>query len=438
MIFVLALHLILLLWYTISVWKVLMKTGWSTFSYSSVYIIIFYLLAPIISLGYFVFFKGRETFAYNIPDLSDFVVIFFCFTIIVIGIVFFWLGYSRTKGWNIIAVTDRTISGIRVSTLFAFILLLMSVLGMFFYVSGVGSFAKAVEIANLIRAGVYVEEERGDTSYTFYYRFMFLAIIPFWYCFYDSRQLKSKARLILFPISLIILILTYIYLSSGRQSIINIFLLLLLSSLIKKNKILDIKFIVFVVVAFLALPILTAFFLSKNVVTDVGTASFINVFVKEFGFPYYSLIYSVQETHSFYYFSDFIDGLFGTFLPSSFNPGLEGVNYLNTYYMMGVWTKWVPPGIFAMGYYSLGVVGVILTSFLTGRLFKIIDVFFRSLITLRSSFIFFYVFFILNTLGWIRTGLPHNYFYHMVNVCFVIFIFSSFIFTKKRNSSLKF
>lgn len=399
----------------------IVEKGWTIFVYTTFYLLLFYVVVPIISL---LFFNDRgikvEGIAYVLPDQTHYEIIFFTYLCISVGFVFFFLGYRQ-----LMKLTPRKLERRKRTNLMIFLILGLSLISLFFYIKGFGSLNRAIENANLVRSGFYKDVEEGDTVHTFFFRFIFLAIIPFLYFHYGdhySRIVKWSA----FVVSLLVLVILYGFLSAGRQSIIDLILIFLLTDLIKKKQFLNFKIIAFGILAFLLLPVLDSFFLRKPISTATAPPSVSALFVNEFGFPYFSLNYAIQEDYSFFYFSDFLSGIFGRILPSSWNPGIVSSNYLNSQYMLGRDVKSIPPGILAQGYYSFGVIGVIVISFFTGLFFKFLDVIFSQVAILNNEYTYLYAYFITSAMVWVRTGLPANYFYNLTFIAFLVFFFYGF------------
>lgn len=423
MFFIVVLYIIFGIYVLKTLYNHLKKYGWSVFSYSTIFIFLFYILAPIVIL-LFVNNNNKDLYAYNLPILYSNISLLLVFLVIFIGIISFFKGYESNKNSSFY-ITERKLYKTNITVFMIWFILALSVIGFLLYIKGFGSFANAVNNANLVRSGYYKELEDGDTSHTFFFRFIFLSMIPFLYSFYKGYRysLSNKAMMM---VSSTILLTTYFFLSPGRQSIIDFVLIFVLVDLINKRKVINLKIVTVGVLAFLILPTLETFFRSSEFSLIKAKTSFTTLFVNEFGFPYLSLIYSIHEDFNFYLFSDFFSNIFGKILPTSWNPGIESSNYLNTYFMYGYRDRSVPPGLLAQGYYSLSIIGVFLISFFTGRFFSFLDNFFRSLIEYNKRAVFFYVYFILGSMVWIRTGLPGNYFYSFTFIMFIIFISVSF------------
>lgn len=405
--------------------------NWSIYNYAYCYLILFYNIAPLL-IYIFKFLEINYDTVYLEPKFAFYLEIdLFIFLLISIFFVIYNFSFNE--------FVKRRKFKLSYSKFFneksiAFLFLIISAFSIFFYIKGFGSFSNAISNADLIRSGNFIENNTNqDTGHTIFQRFINLAIIPFLYFFYNKT---SKVKLIIpFVISFIILFISYVFLSGSRQSIIDIFLLFIIADLIKKNKFINFKLVFLFFLAIYILPLLDSVFksLSYSDTLEVKTKEIdlFSVLINEFGFPFYSLYYAVIENYNFNYFSDFYLDLFGSFFPSSWGPNLKTSNYLNSFYTQGLLDKgYVPPGLLAQGYYSLGILGVLLISFFTSYVFKILDSFFKNILINNIGFVFFYSFFIVKSLAWVRTGLPGNYFYN--TVLFFSFIFIVFFLNKKN------
>lgn len=410
--------------------KVLKKDSWSLFSYALVYFIIFFNIVPILIL---LFKVDSSKYAYKIPDFyQDTIISFYMLLVIIVGFIFFYLGYFVTITRKKISIIKRRkFNNSDISTIGIVCITFLSLIGMILYVKGFGSLSSAIENANLVRSGLYKDiESSKDTSYTFFFRFIFLAIIPFLYFFFSKK--KTKLIILLFIISVSILFILYFFLSPGRQSILDIGLIFIFSSLILTRKFFNSKLIIFAIIAVILLPILDAYFSNSTNINNHKKTIDVTI-INEFGFPFISLYYSIVEDYNYFFFTDFYAGMFGKLFPSSLGPNIIQTNTLNTLFITGERNKgYVPPGFFTQGYYSLGILGVIIISFFTGFFFKKVDLFFRNIIKIDNKFVYFYVYFIVQSLAWTRTTLPANYFYNFSFIVFWLFLFSSFKFIKNK------
>lgn len=412
--------------------KQLRLNGWTIFNYSFSYMILFYTVVPVISIMCFLLGFTFDNVAYILPNQSDLEVMFFTYLMIVLGIISFCLGNSKNIKFEFEFIKFKKINATRISTFIVFIFCVFSMFSLIKYIQGFGSFENAVAKAGLVRSGTFKDIEDSDTSYTFFFRFIFLSFIPLLYYFYLNKVDRTLFVKLILVFSSIVLFILYGFLTLSRQAIIDLFFMLLLSSLIKNNKVFNLRLLVFACLVFITLPVLDVF-LDNNLESALELKKKPTVIIfNEFGFPFYSLMYSIQGEHGFYFFSDFIANLFGKFFPSSWNPGIEATNYLNSKYMIGEKIQYVPPAVFAQGYYSLGVLGIIIISYLTGLFFKFLDVLFRNMLIFNINFVVFYSYFIVNSLVWIRTGLPENYFYNIVFLSTLLFLSLSFKY-KLRN-----
>lgn len=413
--------------------KKLKKSGWSLFAYSLIFLIIFYNILPIISL---LFIEHNEVYSYRIPNFhQNPEILFIMFISILLGFSAFYCGYLFTKNkkmqYKSVLIT-RTIGTLQIKDIIICLIFISSVIGFILYIKGFGSIDNAIANANFVRSGYYTSSgEFGDTSHTFFFRFIFISIIPILYYFTLARQ--KTAHKVMLIVSIIILFILYFYLSPGRQSIIDFFLIFIFNNLVSRKKIISWQLIIASILAILLLPFLEVFLTSgQSNISDMGF-DLKETLVNEFGFPFYTLFYSIDKNYDYFFFSDFITGIFGTILPSSFNPGLESTTYINTFFITGLPGRaFVPAGILGQGYYSLGMIGIIVICGFTGWFSKKVDLYFNLLIKLNPRLSIFYSYFIVRSMVWIRTGLPANYFYSFTFVVLWIFILLSFKIKKQH------
>ncbi|WP_431471803.1 oligosaccharide repeat unit polymerase [Nonlabens sp. SCSIO 43208] len=406
----------------------LRKTGWSLFVYSTIYLFLFYVLTPIISLLIFnTDIINNLQLAYNIPNQADNELMILTFLAIFIGLSFFLIGYNRNIKINITKILPKQVGNKNLPTVFILIIFFLSLIGLFLYIRGFGSISSAIANANLVRSGYYLDVSDGNTSHTFFFRFIFLALIPLLY-FYFNKKISNSLRYPIIVGCFIILGILYFFLSPGRQSIFDLILIFIFATMLGKRQVINKKILFFGILVFFLLPILNSFFIERSFNSINYSNSILEVILNEFGFPYYSLSHAINENYSYFYFSDFLSGSFGRIFPSSWNPGIESSNYLNSSYMLGRSVKSIPPGILAQGFYSLGFVGIIIVSFFTGIIFKVLDTYFAKASILNANFNYIYAYFIVSSMVWVRTGLPANYFYNLTFMTFIIFFFTMYKF----------
>ena len=405
----------------------LRSRGWSLFTYSLIYLIIFFNILPVIS---FLFIDKWDRFPYIIPDFNlNSEVVFLLSTSITLGFLSFYLGYYCTKdkfSHKKSILIQKKIKGYNIKDILIFFICILSTVGLIMYVNGFGSLNNAIANAHLVRSGLYTtSEEFDDTSHTFFFRFIFISLIPVLYFF--TLKHKTFYYKIIFGLSIVTLVILYFFLSAGRQSIVDFFLIFIFCSLVYNKKIINWQLITIGVSALIILPFLEVFVNTNQLNFDHVDYDFKKTMVVEFGFPFYSLYYSIENKYDYFYFSDFISGIYGKILPSYFNPGIERTSFINTFFVTGEKGRaTVPPGLFAQGYYSLGLLGVVLISGFTGWFFKKIDLFFRNLLNIDSKYTIFYTYFIVNSMVWVRTGVPGNYFYGFTFLVLWIFLFLSY------------
>ena len=396
------------------VYNNIVKKGWTAFSYLSVFIIIFYFI-PGFLLSFTSYFNIDINILY-LNDIKDITVDLFVLLLIIISFLLYVQGVKSNKKINFLN-KNRVVKSFNKEM---YLLTIISFASLMNYISGFGSIEDAFFQAKFIRSGYYLQQMHDNsTSHTFYFRFIFLALIPFFYFLYHKNISKFKA-LFFCIINLFTLIILYFFLADGRQNIIDFFIIIILTHIIIKNKQTDLYTIIpILITVILFIPFLSNFF---------GNAAeenhFIESYLNEFGFAYLSLKSAVFFNKDYLYFSDFLYYIYGHILPTSWGDEQKTSNYLNSMLVIGRDVKSIPPGFLAQGYYSLGLIGLMVISYLTGKLTGLLDMFFINFLKKNKWLTFIYVFFFVKMMSWIRTGLPHNFFYDFsIMILFLLFIY---------------
>jgi oligosaccharide repeat unit polymerase len=423
----LILYLILTIITSINLINILKIQGWSIFSYAYLSLIIFYSVAPLLYyLGIFVFGIKNITL-FKLGEIN-FSVQLLTFVLILISFIMFTFGNKskKTSGFNFI--NRATYKNVNYSYILFYFVSFISIIAFIKYIHGFGGLKNAIDMAFLVRTGVYKQLEIGDTTHTVFYRFIVLSKVAFFLFLIIKR--KKLVDKIVFSIVTTVMLLQLLFLSGSRQAILDFGLLFVFAQLIKERRIWDKRLFFIILTFFIALPFLRGFLFQSVESLQMENNISYGSYLDEFAFPFYSLLVSISEKYPLMFFSDFISNIFGAFVPSSWNNWIWS-NELNTRLLTGYEGYYVPPGILAQGYYSLSFVGVFIITFLTGYFFKYLDDIFNELRKCNHNLIFLYSYIILFSLSWIRTGLPVNYFYHLFFIMTVIFISVSFKKIKK-------
>lgn len=265
-------------------------------------------------------------------------------------------------------------------------LLILAGISVLIYSAQYGGFMKAFSQSSAIRAG-RVESGSLVLFRNFFegaeYASYFLASVVFF-----SR--KTKNNLILYSklIFSIILTLMTTLLRSSRATIIKYFIGFALVYIIYKKKIPWITLAIFGVISLAVILYGDPLFASLSHIPD-GYDSFTTEFSQrleaeanestgessgyelagEFDHPLQSLDTTFNNEYQFRWFSDFIFSFTGL-LPSRLIPieTPKNLSNLNTFLSLGHndWTR--PPGLFAVGIYSMSWMGLVIVSFCYGWL----------------------------------------------------------------------
>lgn len=390
---------------------------WSLNLFASIFILAFYCVIPLLCI---VLYDSNTTLiaGYSIPKQNG-ILSAECLFVIFIGVLTYTLSYSftskRADVFRHYQLVGLRLMGANLTLAVAWLLIIFSSLSLVIYIEGFGSFEEAVKMADAVRAGIYSNENQG-AGFLFFKRFISLSLIPL-LVYPLTKPRNDWAKIPYVAIPCINLLVYYFYLENSRQGIIELILIPVFGFLVAKKKLkLDWLFFLFIAVLIIS-PLLDTFFTAREFV-NAQNRGFLDTALGEMGFPFFSLQASCNYDAPLNWFSDFIDGIFGNFLPSSWGPDIQNSSYYNSV-ALGMTAGTVPPGLFAAGYYALRIFGVIVIAVLTGWLFAKLDAFFTSH-PYHTKYV--YAFAILGTLTWVRTGTPGLYLYHTQNVTLLLFI----------------
>jgi oligosaccharide repeat unit polymerase len=265
-------------------------------------------------------------------------------------------------------------------------LMILAGISILIYSAQYGGFMNAIAQSSAIRAG-RVESGSLVLFRNFFegaeYASYFLASVVIF-----SRKTKNNLILYLKLILSILLTLMTVLMKSSRASIIKYFIGFALAYIIYKKKIPWITLAVFVMIGLAVILYGDPLFASLSSIPD-GYDSFATEFsqrleaeanestgnssgyelVGEFDHPLQSLDTTFNNEYQFRWFSDFIFS-FTSLLPSRLIPieTPKNLSNLNTFLSLGHndWTR--PPGLFAVGIYSMSWMGLVIVSFCYGWL----------------------------------------------------------------------
>ncbi len=468
----LVLYCLLLLVSSSYLWLKLRKSFWSIEVLFLLLTLLFYVFIPvnIILFGHKIYEPSIES--YMVPA-SRFVT-FSSFFISLAFILSFVLG-SAFRGSSLkpikIYIRKLRFNNINLYKAISYFLAFFSLISLIIFVQQFGGFSSFVTNLQLNRVGILDQDFVG--RYTFFGSFIHLAIIPFLYFLYENRKTRMEL-LFLFFVPIFVLLFSVLFISTAKIKIIILLLVFYFTWSIRENKLYLHYLYLISVVVFLALPVLDEMFvLVVKVFKDEGILAvpfrmayalfsgslgqgqyeeFLkdnsqNLYLKSLGYFTYiqmSLQLSIDTSYPLLFFKDILTGV-SKLLPSRFNiqPGLE-VQQLNTsifygyYPVMPDFSAGVPPGIIGFGMYSLSVPGVILLGFTLGYVFRIIDLFFKSLVKVDRRFSSFYAY-IICTLGFYSMpGIPKEAIYDYAFLTFLLmFLVVSFKFESLNSEGIR-
>ena len=412
------------------IWLLLKKEKWSIFSYTLIWLLLYYTLIPVINNVGQLLKLDMVTYG----GLVDGSIIYQ--VIVLIFILSYIVGYKATPTNIAIPISryikiNNTNSVLKILT---YLLSIISFISLIIYTIGFGGFSDAVFYANSVRTGYFRLTYWGDIGFLFFKRFAFLALLPFLVYFSEASFRRTLDKLMLFVLPVITLSVLYLLLNRGRQRIIDLILITIFAGLLKKRILFNYSLLLGIILGVLLLDLLNIIFYTKSIegMFDLlsgahGTMNIVDYY-GEFAHPMLSLNRALAENYNFYYFTDYVYGVFGSFLPFPSQLVGKEIVYLNSQFIINKFDSTVPPGIIASGYYNFGILGVILTAVFIGFFVKKLDFFFINFIKIKSGYTYFYAYVIVFSSTIIRSGVPRYYFYDIVFVSFFLLLFFSFQF----------
>ncbi|SHH38943.1 O-antigen polymerase [Desulfosporosinus lacus] len=326
------------------------------------------------------FFKGKTDFyliyTVDIPNEPY----FFASIIIIIGYISLLLGYFFSKPYCI-AYKTINVSTSKLKLLGVFILLI-SCLSTLMVASDLGGFFSSIQYIDALRSG------NGEVSVSTF-GFMLLPVaIPAFLIFlsFQIKQLRILSLDFLFLLIAFFNSMYYVLMFGGRLPFALFVLVFILYYLDKKNAFNIKSLLIIGVMGFLLLNYLGPLFEVLSDKENVMTRSvFDNIprLVAQFSFPYintlkvHSFTYEIGE---FRYFIDLISWIYNNFIPNKvmdlFNLDLIPPSYVVN--SANHLTTGIPTDIITFGYYQFSLVGVIIVSFLFGKIVGWFDRFFNT------------------------------------------------------------
>ena len=343
---------------------------------------------------------------------------------VIIFFVFFSLTYfivkSHLKNFSLY-LPQRTIvfNSVSISNvlLFGFIFGCLGVWGLINYVNQYGGFTEAIMVANLVRAGVGEEYQIGNNVFS--YRFADMAFIMV----AVAIMVEKKRQKYLFIILSLPFFFYVIFLAKGKANLIGLVLVPIFYFFLIKKQSYPMASIFLMLGFLISLPFLEVILSTNSNFDEIDYSRIVLLFGYE-SIGVNAAIQKVTGIESFFMLNDFFYGLGGTFLPKSIAYQLTPYSTIewNTLYLTGVFERTVPPGPIAFGYYSFGILGVVLFSIMLGLFTALLDKVFDVIGPLNHSvFIFLYscVIFIMTNI--VYHGVPEFIFYNHRLVIILLF-----------------
>lgn len=294
--------------------------------------------------------------------------------------IFIIIGGATIKKTNWIILTKSNND----QTLFTFAIffLVISFIAWTIYVSMYGGVSYVLNNISQIRSGV---AENKSYLGSFFSMFTNLISISFFICIFLFFKKKIKKISLYHLFFIIIIIVTFLraLTSGGRANIVLLLMSLLLSIYFLKQKLPIIFIIIFSLAAFFFILFgkVYIFMLMGDQSLDFYEVNrmqqetgYLNFFIQEFNHQFVSLSNFIQNEYDYRYFKDYFIWLLKPLkLLNSNDTYYDSISYYNTYLTIGKWQSDIPPGFIALAYINGGGLGVLLQSFLFGRILKWID-----------------------------------------------------------------
>jgi len=414
--------------------------SWTAFKYSIAHSMIFYVLCPVL---YLVF--GRSTVLKNseydnlnnVISLENQLVIFLVIFIFFAAYVFAYkiVVKDNSIGYKLSPKYFKGVMWLKISSVLITVLALFSLV---FFVYGLGGLKNAIINVALIRSGLFEDVTYVNASSTFFFRFVFWAIIPIllflsFKKYFNYQDFKSK--LIYFYVPIILILFLYLFFAQGRQYIFDLILIFLLTYLISKKVLINWTLLSLVPLVFVMQYGIKSFFNYIAYDSDADLSDFgLFYLFQEYCFPFTSIHYALNYSLDYFYFKDFYYALFGSFLPSGDMLGNEILNFNSRIALANKGTPVsIPAGIISSGLYNYGFIGVVITAIGSGIVLGLVDKYFKKLIKGEVNLTYLYCFLITHTLVMFRTGSVRFYFYDARLFLAVLVIFVCFRISKETD-----
>ena len=301
--------------------------------------------------------------------------VFLSYVVTFVSLIFAYWGYNRgrkTKN-NIVKATKITKN--RNLLLTSFVLLVISLIALYYWSSGYGGIFNVMLVGGHIRASFI----QSTNSLMFLKHLIPMSIISSLLMYTDLFIIRSKRyRFFKFLIFILSVIVSFIYIiaNDGRMLAGTYLLYFILIYLkyqyevlhVSIKKIIVSSVIIVSLIFFIIIQSESWFATYRNAEVEVLNRSVLDIILGEFNFIYVGLntaLYSVLEDHAYYtLFNDIINGLFA-WLPTSIKPiVLADVWDYNSILINDGGYGQSPTNLPTQAYYDLGIVGVMFVSYI--------------------------------------------------------------------------
>ena len=305
--------------------------------------------------------------------------------IVLLGFIGFLVGYSTLKK-NKYRIDVKLISDKKVFT-FALYLAFISILTYTFFISQYGGIDYVLSNVSTIRSG---SDDNKSYLGAFSAMFSSLGIVSFLLLLYLRLTGYFKKKNIIYHLAFLLVALFVFFRMSfggGRAALISIFIYILLEFYFLEKKINKLYLFGVVTLALFIVFFGKVYIFSlfsdyevdfEEVRQRQGATGYMKLFVYEFNHQFLSLSNYVENNVDWRYLKDYA---IWSLKPMRFftdDKFYDSISYFNTYHINGEWESNIPPGSVAMAYINGGVFGVLMQSFIVGRIVKWLDLMFSS------------------------------------------------------------
>lgn len=313
--------------------------------------------------------------------------IFLCNLVIWTSFLFIRIGYRRKTHYSL----RVQVSSKELDRLFL-VLFFIGLAALPLMLSRYGGISYVINNVSGIRSGQADTKDYLGSFIGMFSSYLFYAFTYF-YCRY--MFCKKKSLLLLASLCFLALLVRSLLLG-GRASMITPFLVFLFIPLIQGDKV-SLPSLILVTGVVIAIIVLGKTYLF-NMFSSEFNLSFSEVYnmqkenglfasvFKEFEHQYCSLLMFIDSDFPYRYGTDYFLWLFKPLKLLKVNETwVDSISYYNTYMLLGDWDSTIPPGFLGLAYINLGIVGIVVQSYVWGRVIRILDDIFTRKIKSSST-----------------------------------------------------